>query len=76
MGCDMHWAIERRHRDGSWHTVLTETYFISFLRNGRGWDHPVHELDSRSYFRFALFSHVRNEWGDYCPASRLAGVAG
>lgn len=77
MGCDIHWTIERRHRDGTWHSVDSQSHFYD-RAGSEGfapWSRPgtTHEqreafykltgslLGSRNYTLFGALSNVRGE---------------
>jgi hypothetical protein len=69
VGCDIHWYIERKHPDGSWHTVLSKDYVDDLFwrdpisRTPTGSDAryklPQYQIGQRNYDLFAILSHVR-----------------
>jgi len=79
MGADIHWAIERQHKDGAWEPVLSEMFVFYQKRNGHLpfqdkdiWEHPVMLLGNRSYDLFGLLSNVRG----YFPGERAVANPG
>jgi len=64
MGCDIHWAIERRGGHGRWELVAQEgRCWDAGDRAGTPWDHPDREaeqtLGGRDYLLFGALSNVR-----------------
>lgn len=69
MGCDIHWILERRHRDGSWEAVMSDTSEWLRRRNevqeNYDFDEPGTAFGMRSYQYFGALSGVRqNEDGE------------
>lgn len=68
MGCDIHWIIERKHKDGKWEAVSSDTseWMRQFSKNGyeTDFDDPATAFSLRSYLFFGALSGVRcNEAG-------------
>lgn len=66
MGCDIHWAIERRHRDGKWECVSSKPWARQAI-TGPGFANyeafmgtPADQLGTRDYCLFAMLSGVRS----------------
>ncbi len=68
MGADIHWIIERRHRNGTWHAVATKSHSLHRLFRETGFNFGAWEqrpedakLGARNYDLFSLLSDVRSE---------------
>ena len=71
MGCDIHWCIERRGKDGVWRAVNSKGCFYNELFSMRQDRETFHEklmrdprslLGNRSYILFGMLSSVRFDW--------------
>lgn len=64
MGCDIHWIIERRDGDGTWHAVDSKSrFFDARVDFKQGWDRIANQaeyrLGQRDYDLFSILSGVR-----------------
>lgn len=65
MGTDVHWYLERRHRDGAWETIMSKSYFYFSLEPGgfspARLQMPHFLFGMRNYDWFGLLSGLRGE---------------
>jgi hypothetical protein len=64
MGTDIHWVIERRHRDGAWEAVSSKLYCYHIDISGH---HPLARIGKRNCATFGVLSDVRRPVPDKFP---------
>lgn len=62
MGCDIHWIIERKHRDGIWEAVHSKAYAYEkewSMNFSTNFSMPIFAFGQRDYQLFGILSDVR-----------------